>query len=362
MRRRSVLIKLAVSASFLLLLGLKTDWALFGERLREVDLGYFILSFLVSLVMIAVSCLKWQLMLRLQGERPGFPFLMKVYFIGYFFTVLLPSIVGGDVARSYYTGKRVGDQYTAAISVFFERFSGLLLLLFLAVVTPLLQWQLLSHWRMRIPILGAGLLFLLLLLFSLNEKLLDGSGSLILKAGRFVRDRAGTLPLVSRSRLSEMTMSLADKISRKGGKFFRKGRRAAGQFREQPGYLVGTVFLTLLFYGIAGFNVLVAFRIFRIEVGIVEIAALLPIIMLVSMVPITLGGVGLAEGAYVAYFSLVGVPVESAFIMSLFLRFKLMVTATVGLLFYLTLRDRREDYAEMVAEASEGSLEGEEGP
>ncbi len=58
MNRRGLLIKLAVSASFLLLLGLNTNWDLFMERLQEVDFRFFVLSFFVSLMMITSSCLK----------------------------------------------------------------------------------------------------------------------------------------------------------------------------------------------------------------------------------------------------------------------------------------------------------------
>jgi uncharacterized protein (TIRG00374 family) len=353
MSRRGLLIKLAVSASFLLLLGLNTNWHLFMERLREVDFRFFAISFFVSLLMISSSCFKWLLMLRLQGARPGFPFLMKTYFIGYFFTVLLPSTVGGDVVRSYYTGKEVGDHYTAATSIFFERFSGILLLLFFAIVTPFLRWPLLSYWRIIVPILGAVLLLTILLAYSLSEKLLNGTVSLLQSIARFSRDHFEKVPFLNRTGISVKVVSVGDMLSRRGGKFFRTIRETAGYFREQPSYLAWTVFLTLLFYVITWFNILVAFKTFRIEVGMFEIVALLPIIMLVSLMPISIGGIGLAEGAYVFYFSLVGVPVESSFIMSIFLRFKLMVVACIGLLFYLTFRDRRRDYAEMLTEAAE---------
>jgi uncharacterized protein (TIRG00374 family) len=357
MSRRSLLIKLAVSASFLLLLGLNTNWSLFAERLRDVDFRFLLLSFFISLLMISSSCLKWELMLRLQGARPGFPFLMKTYFVGYFFTVLLPSTVGGDVARSYYCGKKVGNQYTAATSIFFERFSGLLLLLFFAVLTPFLRWEILSSWRIIIPMLGAALLLAILIAYSLSEKLLRGTGSLLQSFARFSRTHFEKNPLLSRTGISGKAIALGDIFSRKGGKFFHTVRETAGLFREQPAYLVWTVFLTLLFYAITWFNVFVAFRTFHIEVGMFQIVALLPIIMLVSMLPISVGGIGLAEGAYVFYFSLVGVPVESAFIMSIFLRFKLMVVACIGLLFYLTFRDRQRDYAEMLAGTAEAERE-----
>jgi uncharacterized protein (TIRG00374 family) len=317
-----------------------------------VDFRFFVLSFVVSLLMITSSCLKWDLMLRLQGTKPGFPFLMKTYFVGYFFTVLLPSTVGGDVARSYYCGKEVGNHYTAATSIFFERFSGLLLLLFFAVATPFLRWEVLSSWRVIIPMIGAALLLAVLVAYSLSEKLLRGTISLLQGVARFSRGHLAKNPILARTGISGKLGSLGDIFSRKGGKFFRTVRETAGYFREQPAYLAWTVLLTLLFYAITWFNVFVAFRTFHIEVGMFQIVALLPIIMLVSMLPISIGGIGLAEGAYVFYFSLVGVPVESAFVMSIFLRFKLMVVACVGLLFYLTFRDRRRDYAEMLAETA----------
>ena len=80
-----------------------------------------------------------------------------------------------------------------------------------------------------------------------------------------------------------------------------------------------------------------------------DIIILQPAIMLVSLMPLTLGSIGLAEGAYVFYFALVDVPAESAFVMSLLLRFKLILLAVTGYLFFLTHKHRREELREMAA-------------
>jgi uncharacterized protein (TIRG00374 family) len=343
MTRAGTFLKLAVSVSFLALVGLKTDWAAFLAMLGSISPLYLALSLATSVVMIVSSCLKWQLMLHLQGARPGFPYLMKTYLIGYFFNVLLPSNIGGDVVRSYYAGREVGDQYTAAVSVFLERFTGLVLLLLLCCVTPLLQPELLSYWRVAIPLGVAIFTVLLLLLISLNTGFLHSAGEIVSRFGEGARARgkAGARGVLGRGEAA--VVSLVGQVVAKSETFSRKLRLAAGSFRHHGGYLAGTVLLTVFFYVATWFNVLFAFRTFNIDVRMLDIVSLLPLAMLISMLPVTLGGLGLVEGAYVFYFALAGVPTESGLIMGLFLRFKLLLTALAGLAMYLAHRHTREE-------------------
>ena len=341
--RAGTFFKLAVSATFLILVGLKTDWPSFLAMLGRISPLYFSLSLLASAVMIVSSCLKWQLMLQLQGARPGFPFLMRTYLIGYFFNVLLPSNIGGDVVRSYYAGQEVGDQYTAAVSVFLERFTGLVLLLLLCCVTPFFQPGLFSYLRVVIPAGIAVSLTILLLLVALNPGFLEFLASIVSRFGEGARARGGEGASGLFGRGAASAAALAGKAVTRGEKFSRKLRRAAGSFRAHGGALAGTVLLTVFFYVATWFNVLFAFRTFHIDVRMLDIISLLPLAMLISMLPVTLGGLGLVEGAYVFYFALAGVPTESGLIMGLFLRFKLLLSALAGLAMYLAHRHTREE-------------------
>jgi uncharacterized protein (TIRG00374 family) len=341
--RAGTFFKLAVSVTFLVLVGLKTDWPSFLAMLGHVSPLYFALSLLAAAVMIVSSCLKWQLMFHLQGARPGFPYLLKTYLIGYFFNVLLPSNIGGDVVRSYYAGLKVGDQYTAAVSVFLERFTGLILLLLLCCVTPFFQPRLLSYLRVVIPVGIAFFLAAMILLVALNPGFLEWAGAFVSRFGDRARTRggAGSSGLIGRGIASGA--SLAGKVVAKGEKFSRTLRRATGSFRDHGGALAGTVLLTVFFYVATWFNVLFAFRTFQIDVRMLDIISLLPLAMLISMLPVTLGGLGLVEGAYVFYFALAGVSTESGLIMGLFLRFKLLLIALTGLAMYLARRHTREE-------------------
>ena len=357
MKTKSTLIKLVISIGFIVLVCFKVQWGGFVAMLGGINMPYFILSLAIIVVMLMTSCLKWQLMLRVQGRRLGFLFLLKNYIIGYFFTVLLPSNVGGDVVRSYYTGKHIGDQYTSAAAVFMERFSGILYLLLLAIVTPFLQPGLLRFWRIIIPMAGSVLLLLLFVAFAANERIIHRCNSLVLRIADLSRRLNGRLKLNFLNKLLDKAMTFYDKVFEKGMKFYRKLRKTTAYFKNKPVYFIAMVALTVLFYTWTWLNILFAFRTFNVDVGMVKVISVLPIIMLVSMLPITLGSIGLAEGAYVFYFALFAVPSESAFIMGLLIRFKLLLTGSIGFVFYLTYKHRREDYEEMVATEIEGKAE-----
>ncbi|MDY0149710.1 MAG: hypothetical protein RBT03_06465, partial [Kiritimatiellia bacterium] len=84
-------------------------------------------------------------------------------------------------------------------------------------------------------------------------------------------------------------------------------------------------------------NVLLGYRAFGAWPMVGGIAAVLPIAMLVGMIPITLGNLGIAEGAYVVYFGLVGMGKELTLAMGLLLRLKIIMLGLVGMVAQMTL-------------------------
>ncbi|HQM52366.1 MAG TPA: lysylphosphatidylglycerol synthase domain-containing protein, partial [bacterium] len=53
-----------------------------------------------------ISCLRWKVVLEARGIRVSVHLLIFYYTIGYFFSSFLPSMFGGDVARSYIFGRQ----------------------------------------------------------------------------------------------------------------------------------------------------------------------------------------------------------------------------------------------------------------
>ena len=78
-------------------------------------------------------------------------------------------------------------------------------------------------------------------------------------------------------------------------------------------------------------NVLLGYRAFGAWPNAGGIAATLPLAMLVGMIPITMGNLGIAEGAYVVYFRLVGMSKELTLAMGLLLRLKIILLGVIGM-------------------------------
>ena len=91
--------------------------------------------YLVVLVLIALSFLsfmvfRWIILIDSFSKiKPGFSVLYRYYLIGSFFNIFFPGALGGDVVRIHYSQKqyRLGIKKATAI-IFFERVAGLVAL------------------------------------------------------------------------------------------------------------------------------------------------------------------------------------------------------------------------------------------
>ncbi len=138
-RALSLLIKLAISG---LLLYLALNWVNLGtvaSRLSEFDPRWIALGLLVALTQIVLLALRWQTILAQCGT--GLPFAQALRFctIAMFFNQTLPSSVGGDAMRIWLVGKR-GNWRIAAYSVLIDRVVGVTALAMM--VTACLPWTL----------------------------------------------------------------------------------------------------------------------------------------------------------------------------------------------------------------------------
>jgi len=340
MKKPSFWIKLAVSIAFFAILARHVRGHDFVAMLKQVDLCYFLLSFALMAGMISASCLKWALILKYQGRPLRFGFLMKTYMIGYYFSNLLPSNVGGDVARAYYVGRHLKSYSTAAISVFIERFSGICFLLLLVIAAPLFVPSLYARPCVAIPACGALALLGLVAVLATRRSPLAAPRRLtgrlvrgVVRASRSLHFRAG-------ARMGERLEQWLDRLFEKLEGLHDKLAAALRSLRENRGALLGVVALTVLFYALTWLNVYLAFLTFGERPAFTAIAALTPVIMFISMIPISLGSLGLAESAFVFYFALAGIAPAASLAVGLFLRLKMIAAGLVGFVVYLGYKGR----------------------
>jgi hypothetical protein len=109
-----------------------------AEAFLHLRLDLWLLAVGVLGVTQLLSSLRWQIIARPLGFERPLRQLTGFYFIGMYFNLLLPTSVGGDVVRACYLDGRSGRRLAAFFAVFLDRLSGLLMLLALACLAACL--------------------------------------------------------------------------------------------------------------------------------------------------------------------------------------------------------------------------------
>lgn len=159
------LLRLGVSGVLLGLIAWRTDWPKFAGSFAALHWGWWGAAVLLCVLCQVVSTFRWQAVARALGFDRPVPQLLGFYAIGMYFNLLLPTSVGGDVVRAWYLDGRSGRRLLAFVCVFLDRLSGLLALLALACLAVVLSplelepWISWAVWSMA----GGALLTLVLL-------------------------------------------------------------------------------------------------------------------------------------------------------------------------------------------------------
>ncbi len=336
---KSTAFKILVSICFFIFLARFLKGAELVTVFKHVDWFFFVLSFLLVPIMLVASCAKWKIIFDAGGIRVSFSKLISIYLVGYFFSNLLPSNVGGDLVRTYYAGKETGSLSFSAVTVFVERFSGVIFLLVLVCIAPFVIPSLRGNIYIIVPACCAFILLVIiacmLRLQSTPKKgkaFFTGIASLMQQAENKITIKPLRF-LVSRVH-GFLTFFVA-----KLEKFFRELQKAFIIIKGDRSYLVKLAVLTVLFYILTWVNVYVAFLAFGKNVDFMVMIALVPTIMFVAHLPVTLlGNLGFFESVFVFYFLLAGVPGEITLAMGLLLRVKLIFLGVTGFIVYLFYR------------------------
>lgn len=302
MRRRLLpILRLVISLGLISFLVTKIDLGAVQLALRSIDLKFILVALIfVSLHRIA-TIYKWNLLLRAKGLLIPFTTLAWLWLVNNFVGLFLPTTVGEDVARTISLGRYISDATEAASSVVVDRIVGVTTLLTVALGGAVLTTSIL------IP--DAIIFAILLLLFSI--------GALV-----FTFNNRPLLNRVTRSFYSMKDNVIARKL-----KLFHE---SLSKYTKHKKVLM--VVLTISFF-VQFFRVLIVYSVslsLNLDISVYYFFLFVPLIIFVTMLPISIGGIGVREGAYIYFFSHVGMPIHSAFVLSLLSYALTLVAALPG--------------------------------
>jgi len=298
----------------------------FVSSVRDMNVLWAGLGALLMGSLALTTGYRWQLLLRVQGVVLGLWTCLKLTVVGFFFDNVMPGATGGDVVKAYYVARQSHRKAEAAVSVFVDRFVGLMALALLsgvAVLVSLRQPEFVQvAWVVLVflgAVLVAGVVF-----FSRRIRRLVRLDAILAKLPfQRIVQRCDQAVLVYRYHkrviLSALGLSvLAQAVA------------------------VVAMFLIGLGLGVRGSEG---------PLGLQSYFVYFPALMMVSAIPVAPGGLGWREWTFTMFFGLGGVPAGMGCALAVMYRVTRLVWSLPGALFLWG--GRRVSTAEMERELAE---------
>jgi uncharacterized protein (TIRG00374 family) len=233
-----------------------------------------------------------------------------MYFVGMFFNIGLPTLIGGDVIKAFILSRKNNKPFRIGLaSIVQERGAGLISLLAygsVAIMICPMSWKGFPLWA--VYLLAWFAVAVLLWLIVKGKKIY----------GRFTKPQNPTF-------LRKIFQTIADL------------HQALDFSRLSPAALFRISIYSFIYSGI----ILWAFQLVTVAAGhrvdMIPFFALFPLATLATMLPVTPSGLGVRELFYVEALSLAGVPRDQGLVISLAISALLVVCNFGGLLFLPTV-------------------------
>lgn len=313
--------KLCVSSTLFYFLLTKIGIKTVADKMLLLNPFSFAAAIVFYLLAAYISTLRWKLLIPqpIKTKR-----LFSMYMIGSFFNHYMPGGIGGDAVKAYYLGKEMkslnaeeqdnkkksttseppsslNHELTVAIaSVFMDRYIGFGTLLTISLIVAPIGINYLRGASANLPVIWiipsiAGVFVLLsIAVFKLRigERL-----KFFYKAYMYIEFYAGQKKKLAKAALYSGFVQILGIIS---------------IYVLSKGLLLNVTFLSLLIF--------------------------VPIIVIVSMVPVTISGIGLREGAFVFLLGTMGVSPEMSMALSIVWFLSVFAAGVWGFFEYLRFK------------------------
>jgi uncharacterized protein (TIRG00374 family) len=308
-------LRIGISIALLLFLFLfkQVDLANIFDAVKRADKQLLLLAFCVYFATYVLCLYRWQMLLKALNIRLPLKRVIISFAGGTFFSLLLPSTIGGDFMRSIDLALHTNKPRQVAATVLLDRLSGYVGLVILTLAALFWGRDFVTKRSILISValLTSILIVVLLVLFN-----------------KFVYSRVNMLLHSPRAgKIRDSIKNLHQELH---------------QFVGHRKVIVRNILLSVVVQMVAP----ITFYIIALALGIhlkpIYFFILLPIIGAITLLPISIGGLGLRENLTVIFFGLVGVAKDIATAMSLLsFAFLFIYGILGGLIYVLTVHHRR---------------------
>ena len=303
--------KIVVSLLLLAFLSSRVDLARLWAGARHASLPWVLAALVLWTMNVAASTWRWHLLLRAQDVQLPRRRLFGSFLVANFFNNFLPSNIGGDVIRIRDTAPAAQSTTLAATVVLVDRGLGLMGLVLIAAMGASMAVSL--HGQGVLPI-GPSWLWLA---FFVSAAVAVPAMYAPDTFGRMLRP----LAFLHREWVEKQIQHITETL---------------GRFREKPSSLIGCFGGAVLVQALVVAFYLAVVYALNIPVTASDLAVIVPLSIVVQMLPVSVNGFGVREATFSFYFTRVGLPIESAVLLSLVAAGITMLHSLSGAAVYVT--------------------------
>lgn len=300
-------VKIGVSLALYAYIFKTVHVATLWQKTKTADPAYVVMAILIYLAVQVISAYRWYCLLTPLGIKVPFSRILGLYFMGMFSSLFLPATIGGDVVKIYYLNKEARSLTGATTTVFLDRDLGLGALLAIATIAAAIGG---THFN-GVPL--APIFALILVAFALTNL------ALFYRPSYNLLHRA--LKLFKLKRSDEKVEKLFSSFN---------------SYRGHAGVIaVATALSVIIQIGGIVVNMAAGAGIgLHTDRGFVDYLVFIPAISLISMIPVSINGMGWREAAYIVLFTSAGGEKSSSATLALLWLVVLVATSLPGGLIY----------------------------
>jgi len=282
------------------------EWGKILKILSQANRKWLIISFSLHIVGIILSVIRWDILLKSVGIHKKFKELMIIYWISSFYNIFFPTSIGGDVVRIYDLTKETGKAESSIASVVIDRLIGMIILLLIALIAVIIGLRFIESGLLKWLVALFFLSFILIFIF-----LVSGSFSILIEH---------LLPKKIGISIKRKLQSIIEKFS-----LYR---------RYSKSIISASLWSILIQLDVIVYFYLVG-KALNIKLNFIYYCILIPLIQVITLLPLSISGIGVREGAFIAFFGQFHINAESAFSLSVLGFILGIISNSIGGIFLL---------------------------
>lgn len=277
--------------------------------LYSVKIVYLVLGCIWIILDRFLMSYRWNILLAAKNISIPFLQIVKIYFVGTFSGNFLPSSIAPDAVRAYFASKYSSNTTDIVSSVFIDRILGLVSLAVIALFSILFIFLDRGEIQQKALWVVLATLFLVAV-FLFSEKALS-----IVPLDKFRNFLSGW---------------------RGGGTYrsFEKFYISCNEYKKNMTDVLLVLVLSFIVQGLSILAIYVLSQSVNVDISLLNLFVFVPLMNILIMVPVSIGGIGVQEGAFIYFFSQVGISTQAALSVALLFRAVTVAGSLPGGVFY----------------------------